>query len=138
MDYRALNSRTKRDHYPLTRIEDLLDELTGQSLFTTLDLASGYHQIAISEESKEKTAFVTPDGQYEYNRMPFGLANAPAVFQRVIHKILNKSKVPYVIIYMDDILIPSKDFEEGFTFTTFGGSIEVAKRIRVNAQNGKM
>lgn len=113
VDYRALNRRTKRDHYPLPRIEDLLDQLSGQSLFTTLDLASGYHQIAIAEASKEKTAFVTPEGQYEYNRMPFGLANAPAVFQRVIHKILNKTKVPFVIIYMDDILIPSRTFDEG-------------------------
>lgn len=57
--------------------------------------------------------FVTPDGQFEYNRMPFGLANAPAVFQRAIHKILTKSKAPYVIIYMDDILIPSRTFDEG-------------------------
>ncbi|CAB3242850.1 unnamed protein product [Arctia plantaginis] len=113
VDYRALNRRTKRDHYPLPRIEDLLDQLSGQSLFTTLDLASGYHQIAIAEGSKEKTAYVTPDGQYEYNRMPFGLANAPAVFQRVIHKILTKTKVPFVIIYMDDILIPSRTFDEG-------------------------
>lgn len=115
VDYRALNSRTKRDHYPLPRIDDLLDQLSGHSVFTSLDLASGYHQIAIAEQSKEKTAFVTPDGQYEYNRMPFGLANAPAVFQRAIHKILSKTKVGYIVIYMDDILIPSRDFEEGLT-----------------------
>ncbi|XP_063635172.1 uncharacterized protein LOC134805908 [Cydia splendana] len=113
VDYRALNSRTKRDHYPLPHIEDLLDQLSGQSLFTSLDLASGYHQIPIAENSREKTAFVTPDGLYEYNRVPFGLANAPAVFQRAIHKVLSKSKVSYVVIYMDDILIPSKSFEEG-------------------------
>ncbi|CAH2218043.1 jg26686 [Pararge aegeria aegeria] len=113
VDYRALNSRTIRDHYPLPRIDDLLDQLSGHTLFTSLDLASGYHQIAIAENSREKTAFVTPDGQYEYNRVPFGLANAPAVFQRVVHKILSKSKVGYVVIYMDDILIPSKSFEEG-------------------------
>ncbi|XP_028165519.1 uncharacterized protein LOC114356506 [Ostrinia furnacalis] len=111
VDYRALNHKTKRDHYPLPRIEDLLDRLSGQSMFTTLDLASGYHQIPIAEESIEKTAFVTPDGQYEYTRMPFGLANAPAVFQRVMHKVL--AKVKYVIIYMDDILIPSASFDEG-------------------------
>ncbi|CAH2097483.1 unnamed protein product [Euphydryas editha] len=115
VDYRALNSRTIRDHYPLPRIDDLLDQLSGNTLFTSLDLASGYHQIAIAENSREMTAFVTPDGQYEYNRVPFGLANAPAIFQRVIHKILNKSKVGYVVIYMDDILIPSKSFEEGLT-----------------------
>ncbi|CAG9137643.1 unnamed protein product [Plutella xylostella] len=111
VDYRALNRITKRDHYPLPRIEDLLDQLSGQCLFTTLDLASGYHQIPIAEESKEKTAFVTPDGQYEYNRMPFGLANAPAVFQRAMHKIL--AQIKYVIVYMDDILVPASSFDEG-------------------------
>ncbi|XP_063624953.1 uncharacterized protein LOC134796705 [Cydia splendana] len=113
VDYRALNNKTKRDHYPLPRIEDLLDQLSGQTVFTTLDLASGYHQIPIAEESIEKTAFVTPDGQYEYTRMPFGLANAPAVFQRVMHKVL--AKIKYVVIYMDDILIPAASFEEGLT-----------------------
>lgn len=113
VDYRALNNKTKRDHYPLPRIEDLLDRLSGQTVFTTLDLASGYHQIPIAEESIEKTAFVTPDGQYEYTRMPFGLANAPAVFQRVMHKIL--AEVKYVIIYMDDILIPAASFNEGLS-----------------------
>lgn len=113
VDYRALNNKTKRDHYPLPRIEDLLDQLSGQTVFTTLDLASGYHQIPIAEESIEKTAFVTPDGQYEYTRMPFGLANAPAVFQRVMHKVL--ARVKYVIIYMDDILIPAASFEEGLS-----------------------
>lgn len=88
----------------------MLDQLSGQALFTTLDLASGYHQIPIAEESIEKTAFVTPDGQYEYTRMPFGLANAPAVFQRAMHKIL--ASVKYVIIYIGDILIPASSFDE--------------------------
>lgn len=72
-----------------------------------------YHQIPIAENTREKTAFVTPDGQYEYNRVPFGLANAPAVFQRAIHKILNEAKVGYAVIYMDDILITCETFEEG-------------------------
>lgn len=113
VDYRAINSRTKRDHYPLPRIDDLLDQLSGQSIFTTLDLASGYHQIPIAKDSIEKTAFVTPDGQYEYTRMPFGLANAPAVFQRLIHKVLGKAGIKHTIVYMDDILIPSKSIDEG-------------------------
>lgn len=112
VDYRSLNSRTKRDHYPLPRVEDLLDQLSGHNIFISLDLASGYYQIPISETSQEKTAFVTPDGQYEYTRMPFGLANAPSVFQRAMHKILNKAKVNYVIIYMDDVLIPARSFDE--------------------------
>lgn len=114
VDYRALNNKTRRDHYPLPRIEDLLDRLSGQIIFTTLDLASGYHQIPIAKDSIEKTAFVTPDGQYEYTRMPFGLANAPAVFQRLIHKVLNKFKIKHAIVYMDDILIPASSVDEGF------------------------
>ncbi|CAG4966949.1 unnamed protein product [Colias eurytheme] len=112
VDYRALNSRTKRDHYPLPRVEDLLDQLAGHKMFISLDLASGYYQIPISEKSQEKTAFVTPDGQYEYTRMPFGLANAPSVFQRAMHKILNKARLSYVIVYMDDVLIPARCFDE--------------------------
>ncbi|KAL0867941.1 hypothetical protein ABMA27_008614 [Loxostege sticticalis] len=100
-------------HYPLPRFEDQLDGLSGNTLFTSLDLASGYYQIPISEESRHKTAFVTPDGQFEYNRMPFGLVNAPSVFQRTINKILQEAKIKYAIVYMDDILIPSKNFSEG-------------------------
>lgn len=115
VDYRALNNRTKRDHYPLPRVEDLLDELSGHNMFVSLDLASGYYQIPIREQCQEKTAFVTPDGQYEYTRMPFGLANAPSVFQRAMHKILNKAKLSYVIVYMDDVLIPARSFEEAMT-----------------------
>lgn len=114
VDYRALNRKTKKEHYPLPRIEDQLDLLSGCSWFTTLDLASGYYQIPIAEESKEKTAFVTPQGQFEYNRMPFGLVNAPSVFQRTMNKIIQKSPVrSYALVYMDDILIPSKSFDEG-------------------------
>lgn len=113
VDYRALNRKTKKDHYPLPRIEDQLDLLAGNKFFTTLDLASGYYQIPIAEDSRPKTAFVTPDGQFEYNRMPFGLVNAPSVFQRAINKILAEAKIKYALVYMDDILIPSKDFDEG-------------------------
>lgn len=113
VDYRALNRKTKKDHYPLPRIEDQLDLLAGNKLFTSLDLASGYYQIPIDEDSRLKTAFVTPDGQYEYNRMPFGLVNAPSVFQRTINKILAEAKIKYALVYMDDILIPSKDIDEG-------------------------
>ncbi|KAL0861276.1 hypothetical protein ABMA27_008837 [Loxostege sticticalis] len=100
-------------HYPIPRIEDQLDLLAGNKLFTSLDLASGYYQIPIAEESRSKTAFVTPDGQFEYNRMPFGLVNAPSVFQRTMNKILHDAKIKYAIVYMDDILIPCKDVTEG-------------------------
>ncbi|CAH2216929.1 jg27676, partial [Pararge aegeria aegeria] len=113
VDYRALNRKTKKDHYPLPRIEDQLDLLAGNSLFISLDLASGYYQIPINENSRVKTAFVTPDGQFEYNRMPFGLVNAPSVFQRTMNKILADAKIKYALVYMDDILIPCKSFDEG-------------------------
>ncbi|CAB3248007.1 unnamed protein product [Arctia plantaginis] len=115
VDYRALNNKTKRERYPLPLIDDQLDRLAGHSLFITLDCASGYYQIPIAEESQDKTAFVTPDGQYQFRRMPFGLANAPSVFQRAINKILPKSKVDFALIFMDDILIPAKSFREGMT-----------------------
>lgn len=115
VDYRALNNKTVKEHFPLPRIEDQLDLLAHSKLFISLDLASGYYQIPIVEESRHKTAFVTPDGQYEFNRMPFGLVNAPSVFQRAVNKILNKARVKYALVYMDDVLIPAKDFEEGLT-----------------------
>lgn len=111
VDYRALNNKTKKEHYPLPLIDDQLDRLAGNSLFTSLDLASGYYQIPVAIESQDKTAFVTPDGQYQFKRMPFGLANAPSVFQRTMNKIL--SKVNYIIVYMDDVLIPSESFDQG-------------------------
>lgn len=107
-----MNRKTKKHHYPLPRVEDQLDLLAGNTLFTSLDLASGYYQIPVAEESRPKTAFVTPDGQYEFNRMPFGLVNAPSVFQRTINKVLMEAKLKYAIVYMDDILIPFKDLDE--------------------------
>ncbi|XP_022830950.1 uncharacterized protein LOC111359588 [Spodoptera litura] len=111
IDYRALNRKTKKEHFPLPLIDDQLDRLAGHSLFISLDLASGYYQLAVGESSQDKTAFVTPDGQYQFKRMPFGLANAPSVFQRTMNKIL--AKLDYIIIYMDDILIPARTFNEG-------------------------
>lgn len=113
VDFRALNRKTIKEHYPLPRIDDQLDNLAGYKYFTTLDLASGYYQVPIAETSKHKTAFVTPEGQYEFNRMPFGLANAPAVFQRIVNKVLGKSRFGTAMAYMDDIIIPSKTVKEG-------------------------
>lgn len=111
VDYRALNNKTKKEHYPLPLIDDQLDRLAGNSLFVSLDLASGYYQIPVEANSQDKTAFVTPDGQYQFKRMPFGLTNAPSVFQRAMNKIL--SKLDYTLVYMDDVLIPSRSFDQG-------------------------
>lgn len=113
VDYRSLNAKTIRDCFPLPRVDDHLEILKGCNYFTTLDMASGYHQIKMAEDSIQKTAFVTPDGQYEYLRMPFGLVNAPAMFQRTINQILGSMRFSTALAYMDDILVPSMSFESG-------------------------
>jgi hypothetical protein len=84
VDYRPLNAKTIKDRYPLPRVDDYLERSHGSKYYITLDLAAGYHQIQIAEDSILKTAFLTP----EYLRMPFGLVNAPAVFQRAVNSIL--------------------------------------------------
>lgn len=108
VDFRALNRITVKDRFPLPLIEDQLDKLGKGKLFISLDMAAGFLQIPVHEDSIEKTAFVTPDGQYEYLRMPFGLANAPSVFQRAIGRALDPLiREGIVLLYLDDILIPA-------------------------------
>ena len=85
VDYRALNHKTKKDVYPLPRIDDLLDKLTKAKYLSATDLASGYHQIAMSPENIGKTSFVTRYGLYEYTVLPLGLCNAPTTFQRLMN-----------------------------------------------------
>lgn len=115
VDYRALNAITVKNRYPLPRIDELMDRLQGASVFTKLDLQSGYWQIRIKEEDVAKTAFRTRYGHYEWRVLPFGLTNAPATFQalmnRVLHPYLDKS----VVVYLDDILIFSRTPEEHLT-----------------------
>ena len=113
IDYRHLNTKTKRDNYALPRIEEILDSLQGNSLFSVLDMKSGYHQIAIAEEHKERTAFtVGPLGFFEYNRMAMGLVNAPATYQRLMEECLGDLHHRICLIYLDDIIIFAKSFEE--------------------------
>ncbi|KAG0925429.1 hypothetical protein G6F30_013366 [Rhizopus arrhizus] len=84
IDYRKLNAVTKKDSYPLPRIDDLLDTLGKASIFSALDMRAGFHQVPLEEESKELTAFTTKYGVYHYNTLPMGLVNSPATFQRLI------------------------------------------------------
>lgn len=112
IDYRALNKITIPNKNPLPLIEDLIDRLSGYKYFCSLDLASGYYQIKMADDSIAKTAFVTQDGLYEFLKVPFGLTNAPSVFQKIINKILGKLRFNKVLVYLDDILVPGKTIEE--------------------------
>lgn len=113
VDYRRLNKITERQPFPMPNIEDILAQLAGNKYFTVLDMKMGYYQIELEETAKPLTAFVTHDGHYEFNRMPFGLVNAPAVFQGVMNKIVEIAKPDLIIVYLDDVIIPSKTTEEG-------------------------
>jgi hypothetical protein len=110
VDYRKVNHITRKDAYPLPRIDDTLDTLSGAKWFTTLDLLSGYWQVEVAAEDKEKTAFVTRDGLYEFNVMPFGLCNAPATFQRLMDMVLSGLQWTHCLVYLDDVIVFSCDF----------------------------
>ena len=111
VDYRKLNDVTKKDAHPLPRIEDIFDALRGSKYFSTIDLASGYHQVSVARKDQEKTAFVTPWGHYEYVVMPFGLCNAPATFQRLMTLIFSGLIGLDCLIYLDDIIIFGPTFD---------------------------
>ena len=110
--YRALNRQTIKDRYPLPRIDLLLDRLGQAKIFSKLDLARGYHQIAMAEDSISKTVFCTHLGQREYVVMPFGLCNAPSTFERLMNKVFAKEINSFILVYLDDILILSRSVGE--------------------------
>ena len=113
VDFRQLNAATVKDAHPLPRIDDLLDALHGAKWFSTLDLKSGYWQVPIAEQDKEKTAFRTSSGQlFEFNQVPFGLCNAPATFSRLMDRVLAGLHWETCLFYLDDIIVFSSTWEE--------------------------
>lgn len=129
IDYKALNKLMIRDNYPLPLVDDCLEYLSNKKVFSLLDLKSGFHHVKVAPNSVKYTAFVTPEGQFEYLRMPFGLKNGPAVFQRYINKILK----PFIdsgkiMVYMDDIMVATKTLDEHTTL--------LAELLRCIATNG--
>ena len=110
VDYRKLNAITVKDNYPVPLIEETLDSLEGSNYFTSFDLASGYWQMALSDEAKKKTAFICKKGLYQFEVLPFGLSNAVAFFQRTMESILEG--LPNTTVYLDDIMIYSKTLED--------------------------
>ena len=112
IDYRTLNRRTIPDQYTVPRIDDALDCLSGSKWFSVLDLRSGYYQIPMVEEDKEKTAFICPLGFFQFERMPQGITGAPATFQRLMEKAVGDMHMLEVIVYLDDLIVFGKTLEE--------------------------
>ena len=112
VDYRKLNAVTHKDTYPLPRIDDALHILSGSHWFNTIDLLSGYWQVGVAEKDKEKTAFTTQEGLFEFNVMPFGLCNAPATFQCLMDLTLAGMLWTECLVYLDDIIIFGRTFED--------------------------
>ncbi len=115
IDYRKVNERTEDDRYPLPVLSDQLMSLDGgNTIFSTLDLVSGYWQVPMAPQSKEITAFSTPSGHYQYLRMPFGLKSAPLTFQWMINTIFAGMLGTSLHAYLDDVIVVSKDAETHF------------------------
>ncbi|VEN61760.1 unnamed protein product, partial [Callosobruchus maculatus] len=114
VDYRQLNNVTKKDSYPLPRIDDTLDTLAGSKVFSTLDLKSGYWQVEMDPGDKENTAFTVGSGLWQFTVMPFGLCNAPATFERLMETVLKGLSWETCLVYLDDIIVVGKSFDDHF------------------------
>ena len=111
IDYKKVNTATRKDHYPLPFIDQMLDRLAGHPYLCFLNRYSGYNQIAIAPEDQEKTTFTCPYGTFAFRRMPFGLCNAPTTFQRCMVSIFSNLVEEAMEIFMDDFLVYGSDFD---------------------------
>ena len=111
IDYRRLNAVTKKNAYLLPRKDDSLDALAGSTYFSTLDLVSGYWQVPLDQDAREKSAFVMRGGLWQWKVLPFGLTSAPATIERLMEKVLKGLQWQNLLLYLDDVIIFSKDFE---------------------------
>ena len=127
IDYRKLNGLTKKNLYPLPRIDETLDSLGGNNWFCTLDLQSGYWQVGMKEEDKEKTAFSSHMGLFQYNVMPFGLCNAPATFEAMMETLLSDMLWKKCLVYLDDVIVFGKTFDD-----CLANLEEIMRRIQSN------
>ena len=118
IDYRSLNAVTRRDAYPLPRIDDSLDALSGSTFFSTLDLLSGYWQVPLDKEAQEKSAFVTRGGLWKWRVLPFGLTSAPATFERLMERVLSGLQWKSLLLYLDDVIVFSASFDDHLTRLT--------------------
>ncbi|GJV17235.1 putative reverse transcriptase domain-containing protein [Tanacetum coccineum] len=135
IDYRELNKLTIKNRYPLPRIDDLFDQLQGSQYFSKIDLRSGYHQLRVHEDDIPKTAFRTGYGHFEFIVMPFGLTNAPTVFMDLMNRVCRPYIDKFVIVFIDDILIYSKTWEEHEE--NLGLVLELLKKERLYAKFSK-
>jgi hypothetical protein len=135
VDYRALNSITIKNRYPLPRIDELFDRLQGAKVFSKIDLRSGYHQIRIHPDDVPKTAFRTRYGHFEFLVLPFGLTNAPATFMHLMHQIFRPFLDSFVLVFLDDILIFSRTAAEHEQHVK--QVLELLRKHRLHAKQSK-
>ncbi|GFW71259.1 hypothetical protein TNCV_536771 [Trichonephila clavipes] len=114
IDYRKLKQKLVKDKFPLPIIEDVLDTLQEAKVYSTLDLRNGFFHVDVDEDCRKYTSFIVPDGQFEFNKVPFGLSTSPGVFQRYVSSIFRDlTRKGIVISYLDDLVIPAKNEQEG-------------------------